>query len=280
MGSVKTLVDFANAKLNNSTEARLLVEYVSGMPLSKGLIHEFEDSRLTQLEDELVGLIARRQTGEPLQYVMGTWDFRQLQLAVDSRVLIPRPETEEVVGAALRLVGDEPSCVVDLGTGSGAIALSIATEAPSATVHATDFSRDALDVARANCQKVFTADSRMFFHEGSWYDALPNELRGRVNLIVSNPPYIRDDERSGLAPEVVDWEPSSALFAGAKGLDDIEIIVSNAQEWLAPGGAVVIEFAPAQSLQVAKLADQAGFTSVQIGKDMTGRDRWIEAIRP
>lgn len=280
MSSLKTLVDFAHAKLSNANEARLLVEHVSKMRLSQGLITEFDDARVADMEEELVALLARRQTGEPLQYVIGSWDFRQLRLAVDGRVLIPRPETEEVCGAALRLIGDKRCCVVDLGTGSGAIALSIVKEAPNATVHAVDNSVGALDVARMNAGRAGVDQSRLHFHEGDWFDPLPTSLAGKIDAIVSNPPYLADGEVDEVDAQVTDWEPMSALFGGPEGLDHIDAIVHEAIDWLAPGGALVVEFAPTQADKIVQLCRESGFCEVGVGKDMTGRDRWIEAIAP
>ena len=221
-------------------------------------------------------MVARRRNGEPLQYAVGRWGFRHLDLFVDSRVLIPRPETEVVAGVALEqliTLGRDPT-VVDLGTGSGAIALSIAHEVPDAHVWATDVSSDALAVARANLAGLGgRAAPRVRLVAGSWFDALPSELRGQVQLIVSNPPYVAEHEVADLPPEVARWEPMSALVAGPTGLEQIEHIVAGAPAWLARPGALVVELAPHQSDAAAALARDAGFVDVVVRPDLAGRAR-------
>jgi release factor glutamine methyltransferase len=220
-------------------------------------------------------MVERRRAGEPLQYAIGAWGFRRLDLFVDRRVLIPRPETEQVVEVAcaeLRRLAPSTPHVVDLGTGSGAIALSIALEVPRARVWATDVSRQALAVARANLAGLGgRAAARVLLAEGDWFDALPGPLRGRVDLIVSNPPYIADGEV--LPPEVADWEPRAALRAGPTGLEAIEVIVSEAPAWLARPAALVVEIAPDQAEPARALASAAGFADVAVRADLQGRPR-------
>jgi len=221
--------------------------------------------------------IERRLAGEPLQYVLGSWGFRQLDLYVDQRVLIPRPETEQVVEVALaalralRVEGDTP-LVLDLGTGSGAIALSLASEVSDINVWATDASADALEVARLNLIGLGQATvGRVDLKHGHWFDALPGALMGMFTLIVSNPPYVRDHDV--LPAEVAEWEPASALRAGAHGLDDIEHIVRWAPQWLARPGALVLEHAPDQGPAIHALAKAAGATDVSTHADLAGRQR-------
>ena len=224
-------------------------------------------------------MLARREQGEPLQYVLGGWGFRTLDLFVDRRVLIPRPETEQVVEAALgalrRIGGTGPVTVADLGTGSGAIALSVAVEHVHATVWATDASPDALAVARANIAGTGRPGGRVRVAEGSWFEALPVELRGTLDLVVSNPPYVAAGD--DLPPEVRDWEPDAALVAGDRGTEHLEHIVSEAPAWLRPGGALVVELAPHQAATVAELARAVGFASAEVGQDLSGRDRMVVA---
>jgi release factor glutamine methyltransferase len=214
--------------------------------------------------------------------VLGHWGFRSLDLMVDRRVLIPRPETEQVVEVALaeldRLGGREvPTTVVDLGTGSGAIALSIATERVRATVWATDLSAAALEVARANLAGVGRAAARVTLVEGDWYSALPGELRGRVQLVVSNPPYVTTTVE--LPAEVADWEPSTALLAGDDGLDALRVVVAGAGGWLEPDGVLVCEISPEQAGAVQALA--AGhFAEARVEPDLAGRPRTLVARWP
>jgi release factor glutamine methyltransferase len=219
-------------------------------------------------------MLARRVAGEPLQYVIGSWGFRTLDLFVDRRVLIPRPETELVAEAAIdelkRLGG---TLAVDLGTGSGAIALSIAVEVPTAEVWGVDRSGPALEVARATLVGIGRPARRVRLVEGDWFTGLPDELKGTIAVVVSNPPYVAHTDP--LPAEVAEWEPTEALLAGADGLDDIRRIVADAPDWLARPGALVVECAPAQATTVAELATEAGFDEVSIRHDYTGRERFV-----
>ena len=224
----------------------------------------------------------RRRAGEPLQYVVGSWGFRHLDLMVDRRVLIPRPETEMLVEAALaelrrlaglrRAAGREGRPVaVDLGTGSGAIALSLAAEGPEAEVWGTDVSGAALTVAAANLAGLGgRAAARVRLAEGSWFSALPPDLAGGVDLVVSNPPYVADSDE--VEPGVAEWEPPGALWCGPTGLEATAEILAAAPTWLARPGAVVLEVAGNRGAETAALASAAGF-SVELGPDLSGRDR-------
>lgn len=227
-------------------------------------------------------MVARRALGEPLQYVLGSWAFRELDLWVDARVLIPRPETEHLVehalGAARALLADRRKLVIaDLGTGSGAIALSLAHELPigRADIWATDVSDDALAVARANLAGVGRTAAAVRLAQGEWFDALPSELRGELDLIVSNPPYVASTDV--LPDEVARWEPVDALYAGPTGLDAIEHVVREAPAWLAPHGVLVMEIGESQGGAVLALARAAGFTRAAIHQDLAGRDRILLA---
>jgi release factor glutamine methyltransferase len=246
-------------------------------------------------------LADRRAAGEPLQYVLGTWAFRSLELSVDRRVLIPRPETEQVVEVALgelariaraRSIDDGPLVCVDLGTGSGAIALALACEGasfgPPLEVWATDASADALDVARANRDALAVSDpmgaERVMFVEGSWFDALPSRLARRVDLIVSNPPYVAEEEYDDLDPMVREWEPRSALVAargrsGVAGLADVESVVAGSGAWLARSGVLVVEVAPSQAYGAIDAARRAGLSQVGTARDLAGRLRMLVARR-
>jgi release factor glutamine methyltransferase len=224
-------------------------------------------------------MLERRLAGEPLQYALGRWSFRTLDLYLDPRVLIPRPETEVLVERALaecdRLGA---STVVDLGTGSGAVALSLAVERPRlGQIWATDVSEEALAVARANLAGVGRAAGRVRLVHGSWFEALPGQLRGAVDVVVSNPPYVADAEMAELPAEVRDWEPHHALVAGSEGLDGVRAVVAGAPTWLARPGALVVEMAPHQTAPAQRLAREAGCTSASIWPDLAGRDRILVA---
>ena len=256
-----------------SAEARWIVERAAGDPYRVVV-----DRHVTVRSHHHWRLmVERREAGEPLQYALERWAFRRLELYLDRRVLIPRPETEVVVDAVLEEHTRVGGPVVDLGTGSGAIALSVAVERPGTEVWGVERSPGALAVARANCTGVGRRAATVRLVEGSWYEPLPYSLRGAVGVIASNPPYVGDDE--DLPAEVGDWEPAEALRAGGDGLDDIRVIVAGAPEWLAPGGALVVEHAPDQAEAVRALANDAGFGHVHTGTDLTGRDRFLVARR-
>jgi release factor glutamine methyltransferase len=228
-------------------------------------------------------VLGRRLAGEPLQYALGRWSFRRLDLLVDRRVLIPRPETEVVVDHALAELdglgaGPAGRVAVDLGTGSGAIALSLAVERPGLVVWATDVSEAALDVARANLAGTGRAGTRVRLAIGSWFDALPAELAGRIDLVVANPPYVATGET--LPHEVAAWEPPGALVAGPTGLEDLQALIDGARRWLAPGGVLVLELAPHQAGSVAARAREAGLVRVRVEPDLSGRPRVLVARRP
>lgn len=227
-------------------------------------------------------MTARRLAGEPLQYVLGEWSFRYLDLYIDKRVLIPRPETEVVAGAALAEAervapGGTPILIVDLGTGSGAIGLALATEHSGASLWLTDRSSDALAVARANIAGIGRAGARVRVSEGSWFEALPSEMAGDIGVIVANPPYVAEHEE--LPPEVIEWEPADALIAGPNGTEDLDHLVGEAPRWLAADGALVLEMAPTQTADLAAKA-ATRFAEVEIGDDLAGRQRFVVARRP
>ncbi|MEM9465986.1 MAG: peptide chain release factor N(5)-glutamine methyltransferase [Actinomycetota bacterium] len=270
---------FERAGLDAPTiDARRIVEEVTGVEPSgfHGVLDQLATVRGVAAFDRMV---ARREAGEPLQYVVGRWAFRHLDLMVDHRVLIPRPETEVVAGLAIddvvaRSSGGRDVVVADLGTGSGAIALSIASECPTARVLATDVSADALAVARANLAGLGRAAGRVSLHEGSWFAALPESARGAIDVVISNPPYVGDDE---VLPAVVaDWEPARALRAGPTGDDDLRIIVASVADWVTDDGVVVLEMAPDQTGPIAERLRRDGWQAT-VHHDLAGRDRAVVA---
>lgn len=260
-------------------EVRWIVERASG----RSAIQQAAalDEPVTQREVSFVDhMVARRAVGEPLQYVLGRWGFRTLDLFVDRRVLIPRPETEVVAGLALEALTelDRPALAVDLGTGSGAIALSLAAERwPHVEVWATDRSSDALEVARANLAGLGRRAAVVRLAEGDWFGALPAELQSRIDVVVSNPPYVA--ARDPLPPEVADWEPPEALVPGPTGLEAIERLVAEAPAWLAPAGVLVLEIGETQGEAVTALARAVGFTTAVVHPDLAGRPRALVARR-
>lgn len=267
---------------NAAAEARWMVERASGYEGAEaeaGLDVEVTQRTLAHFD----AMLERRVGGEPLQYVLGAWGFRTLDLLVDPRVLIPRPETEVVAGVAVaelercRSEGALAPVAADLGTGSGAIGLSLAVECPAAEVWLTDRSPAAIEVASANLAGIGRAATRVRIAAGSWFDALPADLEGRIHVVVSNPPYVGEGE--DLPAEVAGWEPAEALFAGPTGLDAVREVVAGAATWLAPGGAVVVEIAPHQADEVAGLAREAGLVDGEVLPDLSGRARLLRARR-
>jgi release factor glutamine methyltransferase len=230
--------------------------------------------------DELAAFKARlqrRAKREPLQYIDGTAAFRHLTLRVDPRVLIPRPETELLVQAVLdHVAGREGLSALDIGTGSGAIALALAKEGPFARVVAVDVSAEALEVAMANAREAAPA-APVDFRRGSLFDAVAGE---RFGVVVSNPPYVGEEERDGLDAEVRDWEPKGALFAGTGGLDVIRPLVAQAPAYLTPGGLLALEIGATQGAAVCDLIHATGaFAEPRVIGDLAGRDRIVVAER-
>ena len=274
-----------------AAEARWMVLEVSGFDVAELVVEEDEHAP-SLARHRIAAMVERRRAGEPLQYVLGSWSFRGIDLMVDRRVLVPRPETEVVAEAAIdelvRLgarrgrtdpwaAGRTEFTVADLGTGSGALALALAAELPDAAVWATDRSPDALAVARANLSSIGTAATRVRLAEGDWFGALPDSLRGGLRLVVSNPPYVTDAEFPDLPADVRDHEPHSALVSGPTGLECVEHIVADAPSWLEPAGVLVVELAPHQAATAAARAAAAGFASVEVRDDLTGRARALVA---
>ena len=262
------------------SDARRIVEDASGVE-GTDLALVLSDPASARGVARFDDMVRRRADGEPLQYVLGRWGFRHLDLMVDRRVLIPRPETESVVEVALReldLLGgrERATTVVDLGTGSGAIALAVATERVRTAVWATDASDDALAVARANLAGIGRAGARVRMAAGHWFSALPPELRGRVDLVVSNPPYVPDD--AVLPPDVADWEPAGALRSGPDGTDDLVRLIDGAPDWLDAHGTLVLELSPEQAEPMAALARES-FAEVLLEPDLAGRVRAVVARR-
>lgn len=237
-------------------------------------------------EDELAPyreMIRRRARREPLQYIVGSVTFREIELRVDRRALIPRPETEVLAGVVLDwasarggAAGAAPLRALDIGTGTGAIALSLLAEGGFGAVVATDTSEEALALAGENASALGLAD-RLELRLGSLFEPVP--AGERYDAIVSNPPYIATGERAGLAAEVVEWEPEVALFAGASGLDLLEPIVRQARDRLVKGGLLALELAERQAEAVAALAREHGYEDVRIIEDLTRRPRIVTATR-
>jgi release factor glutamine methyltransferase len=270
--------------VGDRTIAKWLCQHAAGVDSGEWI--NVLDEKVTQRCGlHLDSMLRRYVSGEPLQYVLGRWSFRHLDLMVDQRVLIPRPETEELVDIVLSFLREMPEAsgrshtIIDLGSGSGAIGLSLLHELPrgSAQVWLTDASTDAIDVLRANLAGIGRAAMSGNVVMGSWYDALPVKLQGAVDVIVSNPPYIAFDDQE-VEAKVREWEPRIALFAEQNGLADIATIVTGAKRWLRPGGLLALEIGYEQARHVCELCEQHGLTNVTVRQDAAGRNRFVTAV--
>jgi release factor glutamine methyltransferase len=251
-------------------DAEHLLAHVLGT--SRPGLYAGDRRRLSAAEERAFeALLERRARREPLAYVLGEWGFRRLTLAVDPRVLVPRPETEVVVERALALVaGLEAPRVLDVGTGSGAIALAVADEHPGALVTGIDASEDALAVARENARRTGLP---VELRRANLFDGLP---AGPWDLVVSNPPYVAPAEIDSLEPEVREWEPRAALV----GEEETDAIAASARDVLADHGALVLEAHADGAARVADLLRRLGYAGVAVRHDLAGRPRVVEGRRP
>jgi release factor glutamine methyltransferase len=237
----------------------------------------------------LDGLVARRVAREPVQAIVGRTWFRELELTCASGVFIPRPETEVVAGLAIeaaRSVTTTP-LVVEPCTGTGAIALSVAVEVPGAVVVATELDATAAALARTNLARVRdgTAGPRgvaldVTILEGDLLAPVDAALRGRVDVLVSNPPYLPASDRGSWEPEVADHDPQRALIGGPDGHEIVDALLQAAASWLIPGGTVVLELDERRAADAAAVASAAGLVDVRVAPDLTGADRAVVARRP
>lgn len=262
----QTLVSLQSKGLDR-LDAQLLLLHLLNKPANQRswLLAHDNDVLPPENAASLDKLAQRRLAGEPLAYLTGHKEFFGLDLRVDDRVLVPRPDTETLVNWALETL-DGGQRVLDLGTGSGAIALAIKANGPTLDVHATDVSTGALAVAQANAQRLKLDVS---FHQGAWFAALP-DITEPFDCIVANPPYIAE-----LDPHLaaLKFEPTQALTSGTDGLDDLRHIIAQAPWHLALGGWLLMEHGYDQAQAVRKLLTQAGFAPVQSRRDLAGIER-------
>ncbi|HTL23039.1 MAG TPA: peptide chain release factor N(5)-glutamine methyltransferase [Mycobacteriales bacterium] len=249
-------------------DARALALHVLGLhkPHELVRVEEFPGEAYT-------ALVEQRAARVPLQHLLGSVGFRWIELQVGPGVFVPRPETEVVVGYAIdALPKDAAPVVVDLCTGSGAIALSVAHEVPGAVVHAVELDPAALEWARRNDPR-----GTVTWHLGPVEGCLP-DLDGAVDVVISNPPYVAETERHLPDPEVIDHDPHLALFAGEDGLDVVREVERAARRLLRPGGLLVVEHSDRQGESAPAVLEQAGgWAEVQDHQDLTGRDRYVTA---
>ena len=274
---IKKTTDFFAAKGVESPrlQAELLIGHVLGLKRMQ-LYLQFERPLIEPELEKIRPLVRRRAQREPLQYILGETEFHGLRLKVDRRALIPRPETELLVASALAACAAPPARVLDLGTGSGAIALAIAQENPAAIVTAVDLSDEALSLARENAAST-GLDARVTFLKSSWFAALPAEAQ--FELIIANPPYLSAEETAATTPEVHAHEPALALTSGEGGAADLRAIIAGAASFLVPAGLLALETGIAQHAELIALAWAAGFARIESRPDLTGRDRFVLAWR-
>jgi release factor glutamine methyltransferase len=236
----------------------------------------------------LDGLVARRAAREPLQVVLGRTWFRELELVCAAGVFIPRPETELVAGLAIdaaRAAGPAP-LIVEPCTGTGAIALSVAVEVPGATVVASDLDRSAVELARSNLDRVRRGEagppvvaSEVTILQGDLLDPVDPALRGQVDVLVANPPYLPASDRGTWAPEVAAHDPDRALVGGEDGHEVVDALLELAGRWLRPGGTVVLEIDERRGAEAVTRAAASGLVDARTCRDLTGADRAVVAQR-
>ncbi len=248
--------------------------------LSRVELYAYHDRPLA--EDERATLregVRRRAAGEPLQYVTGEMPFRHIVVHVRPGVFIPRPETEVLVDVGLAAIeGIEKPVVLDLCTGSGCVACAIATEHPGATVCATELSAGSAEVARANTARLGVAE-RLAVIEGDLFGGVPETLKGSVDLVISNPPYVPTADLPDLPAEVLGFEPRLALDGGPDGLDVARRIMTGALEWLRPGGVLALELDEGR-VEAACAGAQEWYQEVGVIRDLAGRGRIVTGRRP
>jgi release factor glutamine methyltransferase len=277
---IKRTTDFFAGKGIDSPRlnAELLIGHALGLKRMQ-LYLQFERPLAEAELEKIRPLVRRRAQHEPLQYIVGETEFCGLRLKVDRRALIPRPETELLIeNVVTACQGNPPKRALDLGTGSGAIALALAKSFPDATVVAVELSDDALALARENANAT-GFDQRVQFVHSRWFEGVAADLR--FDVIVANPPYLSAEETAQTAPEVREFEPTAALTAADAGIADLRDIIAVAPRFLAPGGFLALETGIAHHPRLFELASAAGFRRMESRRDLTGRDRfvfaWLEA---
>ncbi len=274
---IKKTSDFFASKGIESPRlnAELLVGQALGLPRMR-LYLEFERPVSEPELGAIRELVRRRGRREPLQYILGFTEFHGLRLKVDPRALIPRPETELLVETVVARWPDPPARVLDLGTGSGAIALALARAFPLASVTAVDVSARALELAAENAEACGLA-ARVRLLASDWFEGVP--AGETYDLIVSNPPYLSGEEASAADPEVRDHEPPGALCAAAGGLGDLARIVQGSADRLGPGGMLALETGISHHAELEPMLAKAGYSRTESLRDLTGRDRFVLAWR-
>jgi len=274
---IKKTTEFLAAKGVESPrlQAELLVGHA--LRLKRMQLYLQFERLLTEGELEKIRpLVRRRAQREPLQYIIGEIEWFGLRLKVDRRVLIPRPETERLAELVTEQLTAPPARILDLGTGSGALALGLAKHWPEAQVTAVDMSGEALALAQENAVALALGE-RVRFIESSWFDAIPTGET--FDLVVANPPYLTEAETAVAEPEVRGYEPRTALVSAEEGIADLRKIVAGAPLFLTTGGMLALETGVAHHAELLKACAEAGFSRSESRPDLTGRDRFVLAWR-
>ncbi|NNC68044.1 MAG: peptide chain release factor N(5)-glutamine methyltransferase [Gammaproteobacteria bacterium] len=271
MMNLKEAVEYAATTLTSISasaklDAQMLICHACNIEQTK--IITYPEQTLNEQQLELfTSALNRRKNGEPLAYITGRKEFWSLEFTVSERVLIPRPETELLIELTLNEVSNTKAPrILDLGTGSGAISISVAKEREDAKIVATDISSQALEIAKKNAEKH---NAEITFIKSSWYENLAEEI---FDAIICNPPYIAKDDPD-LDKHVYQHEPGKALISDENGLKDLELVIAGAKEYLSSTGYLAVEHGFQQAKKVQQLFDQHGFMSIQTHKDLTGLDR-------
>jgi len=274
--TLKAILNKAREQLATTSDSpQLDAEILLGKVLqaSRAALYANPDNIISDSQAaEFEQLVSQRQSSKPVAHLTGMREFWSLQLKVTPDVLIPRPETELLVERALLHIPAKGDCrLVDLGCGSGAIAIAIATERPDCTISATDTSQSALTIAKENADRH--CPGQIHFCVGNWFEPLEDQ---RFTLIVSNPPYVSSEQPQLTDPEL-EYEPQQALYSGADGLDDIRKLIANTPKHLHKDGYLLLEHGFDQADTIAELLKQAGFTNIKMHRDLAGQPRVTEA---
>jgi release factor glutamine methyltransferase len=269
--TIAMLLQAASLKLRNVTdvpelEAEILLAHV--LQVSRSYLYTWPEKSIEEKQEvEFQRCIVKRINREPIAYITGHREFWSLDLSVTPSVLIPRPETELLVELALQKIQTKNALIADLGTGSGAISLALASERPNWSIYATDKSHEALDIAKQNAERLHL--TTISFYQGEWCEALPQL---KYDAIVSNPPYLAQDDPH-LQQGDLRFEPLSALASGQQGLDDIREIIQSARDYLKPQGLLLLEHGYTQAQKVSSIFQEAGYNTIEIYQDFAGQDR-------
>ena len=252
----------------SARDARILTAYALQIPISE-LSLKINEQVSGKITSKLEKLILRRINREPISKILGRRDFWGRTFSINENVLDPRGDTEKLIDFVI----EKPvKSVLELGTGSGAIAVTLACEWKEVHVTATDISEDAISMAKINTEK-FNVQNKIHFLKSDWFET----VRGSFDLIISNPPYIGLVEKDKIAAEVIKYDPEIALFAGSDGMEAYKKIIPHLTKFLNPDGLVVLETGASQSNQVKNLMNAVGFADTKIVKDLSGKDRLVAA---